>query len=64
MHVDIDTDQGPVRGLQRADHQAFLGIPFAEPPVDALRFAAPGPGGGGGGGGGGGRGARAGRAGA
>src|SRR5262249_44902748 len=43
MHVDIDTNQGAVRGQQRPDHQAFLGIPFAAPPVGALRFAAPGP---------------------
>lgn len=45
-HVEVDTNAGRVRGLWRADaagHRsaAFLGIPFAEPPVGELRFAAP-----------------------
>ena len=40
MHVDIQTPQGALRGLQRADHQAFLGVPYAAPPTGALRFAA------------------------
>jgi para-nitrobenzyl esterase len=43
MHVELPTPQGTVRGHQRADHQAFLGIPFAAPPVGELRFAAPAP---------------------
>ncbi|MFF5973598.1 carboxylesterase/lipase family protein [Streptomyces sp. NPDC012769] len=38
----VTTTRGPVRGEQRADGSCrFLGIPYAEPPVGALRFAAP-----------------------
>ena len=44
--VEVDTRAGRVRGRWRTDaagHRsaAFLGIPFAEPPVGELRFAAP-----------------------
>ncbi|RXZ73180.1 carboxylesterase/lipase family protein [Agromyces albus] len=44
--VEVDTTAGRVRGRWRTDaagHRsaAFLGIPFAEPPVGDLRFAAP-----------------------
>lgn len=35
------TAQGQVRGSEQADYLQFLGIPYAKPPVGALRFAAP-----------------------
>lgn len=35
------TNSGLVRGFDRGDSIAFLGIPFAEAPVGPLRFAAP-----------------------
>ncbi|MFJ2055910.1 carboxylesterase/lipase family protein [Streptomyces sp. NPDC087908] len=38
----VATDRGPVRGERRADGSlCFLGIPYAQPPVGDLRFAAP-----------------------
>src|SRR4051794_32920804 len=46
-YVEVDTRAGRVRGRWRASpgadaaSAAFLGIPFAEPPVGELRFAAP-----------------------
>ncbi|MEW5632178.1 carboxylesterase family protein [Streptomyces hydrogenans] len=40
----VTTTRGPVRGERRADGSSrFLGIPYAEPPVGDLRFAAPEP---------------------
>ena len=40
--VEAGTTAGRVRGRRRDDGSiAFLGIPFAEPPVGELRFAAP-----------------------
>ena len=46
-HVEVETPKGRVRGVWRgipsshARSAAFLGIPFAQPPVGDLRFAAP-----------------------
>lgn len=39
----VRTTYGPVRGVRRDTGFAFLGIPFAQPPVGASRFAAPAP---------------------
>ncbi|WP_040813249.1 carboxylesterase/lipase family protein [Nocardia concava] len=39
----VGTAYGPVRGERRETGVAFLGIPFAQPPVGDLRFAAPKP---------------------
>ncbi|MGH1525744.1 carboxylesterase/lipase family protein [Leifsonia sp. L25] len=38
---EVTTTAGRVRGRWRDASAAFLGIPFAEPPVGELRFAAP-----------------------
>ncbi|ROQ76620.1 para-nitrobenzyl esterase [Streptomyces sp. CEV 2-1] len=40
-HVTVRTPHGPVRGERHATGVKFLGIPYAQPPVGALRFAAP-----------------------
>lgn len=37
------TDKGPVRGTVGADYREFQGIPYAAPPVGALRWTAPKP---------------------
>lgn len=37
----VVTAHGPVQGVWRGNSAAFLGIPFAQPPVGNLRFAAP-----------------------
>ncbi|MHC0432975.1 carboxylesterase/lipase family protein [Streptomyces sp. O3] len=40
-HPVVRTSAGPVRGERHGDSVRFLGIPYAEPPVGELRFAAP-----------------------
>jgi para-nitrobenzyl esterase len=39
----IETHSGPVRGIANSNTIAFLGIPYAEPPVGALRWQPPKP---------------------
>jgi para-nitrobenzyl esterase len=43
MEIVVDTALGKVTGVQEGDLQAFRGIPFAKPPVGALRLCAPEP---------------------
>ncbi|WCN81343.1 carboxylesterase/lipase family protein [Micromonospora sp. LH3U1] len=40
----VRTDQGALRGSVAADHRSFHGIPYARPPLGALRWAPPQPG--------------------
>ncbi|MEU8113526.1 carboxylesterase family protein [Micromonospora sp. NPDC048947] len=42
--IVVWTDQGAVRGTVAADHRTFQGIPYASPPLGALRWAPPQPG--------------------
>ena len=41
--LEIRTTHGPVRGSYNGSARAFLGIPYAAPPVGALRFRKPQP---------------------
>jgi para-nitrobenzyl esterase len=43
MTTVVQTTAGRVQGVEREGHHAFLGIPFAAPPVGALRFRKPQP---------------------
>jgi para-nitrobenzyl esterase len=43
MEPIVASSNGRLRGQARERHLAFLGIPFAKPPVGALRFTAPQP---------------------
>lgn len=40
---EVRTTEGVVQGRWRQGHAVFRGIPYAQPPVGALRFAAPAP---------------------
>ncbi|MFX1457650.1 MAG: carboxylesterase/lipase family protein [Promethearchaeota archaeon] len=39
--VIVSTNKGKIRGFQNANCQCFLGVPFAKPPVERLRFREP-----------------------
>ena len=39
----VHTDLGPVRGVEGQGVRAFKGIPYAQPPIGALRFEPPRP---------------------
>ncbi|HEX8984874.1 MAG TPA: carboxylesterase family protein, partial [Bryobacteraceae bacterium] len=41
--ISIQTDKGVVTGARKDGARVFLGIPYAAPPVGALRFRAPEP---------------------
>jgi len=41
MQALVETKYGKLRGHVRDGHLAFLGVPYARPPIGALRFSAP-----------------------
>jgi para-nitrobenzyl esterase len=41
MQAEVQTTYGKLRGEARGGHLAFLGVPYALPPVGELRFQAP-----------------------
>eukprot|EP01084_Bolivina_argentea_P206660 352766_1 len=41
--IEVETNYGPVEGTSNSIHNMFLGIPYAKPPLNNLRFAAPEP---------------------
>ncbi|HVT77840.1 MAG TPA: carboxylesterase family protein [Acidimicrobiales bacterium] len=41
--IEVSVASGSLRGTSAGGVRAFQGVPFAAPPVDALRFAAPSP---------------------
>ena len=43
METTVKTTYGALQGVKRQNHQVYLGIPYARPPVGKLRFAAPEP---------------------
>lgn len=43
MTANAKTIYGEIEGIEKKDHFAFLGVPFAKPPVGELRFKAPQP---------------------
>ncbi|MEW2354865.1 carboxylesterase family protein [Spirillospora sp. NPDC029432] len=42
-HPRVRTTEGVVQGRRRRGHAVFRGVPYAQPPVGTLRFAAPAP---------------------
>ncbi|MFX1450830.1 MAG: carboxylesterase/lipase family protein [Promethearchaeota archaeon] len=41
--VIVKTTKGEIKGVQESNYQCFLGIPFAKPPLEDLRFREPQP---------------------